>query len=99
MTEYCRYALEHCWFYYPSDLPADQLSETVRNGHVDRALAIPLEDLYTEWQKPGAVGQEVYGAGITFTLLTRSHLRLPCVPFLIYCDYPMRDIAVALKTP
>ena len=93
MTEYIRYALDRCWFYYPSELPADQLSEKVRNGEIDRKLAIPLEDLYSDWQKPGAVGQEIYGAGMAFKLLTRSHHRLKGVPFVIYCDYPLCEIA------
>jgi len=97
MSEYCRYALDHCWFYYPSELPADQLSEDVRNGHIDRKLAIPLEDLYADWQKPGAVGQEIYGAGLAFTLLTRSHLRIEGVPFIVFSEYPLRDISVSPK--
>jgi hypothetical protein len=97
MTEYIRYALDRCWFYYPSELPADQLSEEVRNGEIDRKLAIPLEDLYSEWQKPGAVGQEIYGAGMAFKLLTRSHHRIKGVPFVIYCDYPLREIAAEAR--
>ena len=94
MTEYCRYALEHCWFFFPSELPADQLSEEVRNGHIDRKLAMPLEDLYADWQKPGAVGQETYGAGMAFTMVTRSHYRIPGAAFMLYCDYPIADLIV-----
>ena len=94
MTEYFRYALERCWYYFPSELPADQLSEDVRNGHVDRKLAMPLEDLYADWQKPGAVGQETYGAGMAFTMVTRSHHTLAGAGFMLYCDYPITDLIV-----
>ena len=97
MTEYIRYAHDRCWFYYPSEFPSDQLSKKVRNGEIDRELAIPLEDLYADWQEPGAVGQEVYGSGLAFKLLSRSHHRIKEVPFVIYCDYPLSEMAVEEK--
>lgn len=95
VTEYCRHVLDRAWFYYPSSLPPDILAKEVRNGHIDRSLAIPLEDLYASRAAPGSVGQEVYGAGMAMTLLARSHYRLDGVPFILFCGYPLRDLEVS----
>ena len=92
LTEYCRHTLDRAWFFYPSSLPADILSKEVRNGHIDRSLAIPLEDLYASRDAPGAVGQEVYGAGMAMAMLSRSHHRIDGAPFVLFCGYPLREI-------
>ncbi len=73
LTDYCAYALDRAWFYYPDAIPEDMLSEKVRNGRIDRSLSLPLEDLYGDGQKAGQVGQEVYGAGSAFTFASRMH--------------------------
>lgn len=91
LTEYCRHTLDRAWFFYPSSLPPDILAKEVRNGHIDRSLAIPLEDLYASRDAPGAVGQEVYGSGMAMTLLSRSHHRLDGMPFVLFCGYPIRE--------
>jgi hypothetical protein len=92
MAEYSKYILHHGWYYYPGELPSEALATEIRNGHIDRSLAIPLEDLYADWQPAGAVGQEVYGAGGAFVFTTRAYHRLPDAPFLAYCEYPIRNI-------
>lgn len=48
IAEYCKYALARAWFYYPDALPPEAISPKQRenNGHVDRKLSFPLEDLY-----------------------------------------------------
>ncbi len=68
MSEYCRYAFDVLWSFYPDALPPAALSETVRNGHIDRALSLPLEDIYGDGSPAGKIGQEVYGAGSAFIL-------------------------------
>ena len=92
IAEYTRYTLHRAWNYYPSTLPADLLPDQVRNGHIDRKLAIPLEDLYPDGQAPGQVGQEAYGAGAAFAFAARAWHRLPRLGVTIFCDYPLIDI-------
>ena len=87
VSEYCRYALHRAWYYYPDALPKEILATKIRNGHIDRKLSFPLEDLYPDGQKAGQVGQEIYGAGAAFTFARRSFHDLPGIPFLIYCDH------------
>src|SRR3546814_16338067 len=45
--------------------PAKAIAEKQRenNGHIDRKLSFPPEDLYPDGQPAGPVGQETYGAG------------------------------------
>ena len=95
LTEYIKYTLDRAWFYYPAHLPKEALATDIRNGHIDRALAIPLEDLYADGQPAGQVGQEVYGSGAAFALTTRAYHRLPSAPFLVYSEYPVTEIAQA----
>lgn len=48
----------------PDALPDDALAkDDIRNGHIDRKLSFPLEDLYGDGQPAGQVGQEIYGCG------------------------------------
>ncbi|WP_240500103.1 hypothetical protein [Sphingomonas montana] len=86
--EYCRYALDRAWYFYPDALPPEALSSKQRetNGHIDRNLSFPVEDLYVDGQAAGQVGQEVYGAGAAFIFATRSFHRIDGAPFRIYCD-------------
>jgi len=63
IAEYGKHALDRVWHYFPANLPVDGLAEKPRNGHLDRTLAIPVEDLQDGWEQSGQVGQEVYGAG------------------------------------
>ena len=44
----------------------------IRNGHIDRKLSFPVEDLYVDGQQAGQVGQEIYGAGAAFVFASRS---------------------------
>jgi hypothetical protein len=92
IAEYCKYALDRAWFYYPDALPPEAISPEQRdsNGHVDRALSFPLEDLYPDGQLAGQVGQEVYGAGAAFVFATRAFHHVEGAPFRLYCDHFMR---------
>lgn len=92
--EYCRHALSRAWYYYPDALPPDAIAGEQRdaNGHVDRALSFPLEDLYPDGQPAGQVGQEVYGAGAAFIFATSAFHPVEGAPFRLYCDMLVRAV-------
>lgn len=94
ISEYCKYALSRAWYYYPDALPPEAIAEKQReaNGHVDRALSFPLEDLYPDGQPAGQVGQEVYGAGAAFIFASRFFHQIEGAPFLLFCDYLIRGL-------
>ncbi|WP_292962884.1 hypothetical protein [Novosphingobium sp. UBA1939] len=89
LTEYCRYALDRAWFYYPDALPEEALSPQQRptNGHIDRELSFPVEDLYIDGQQAGQVGQEIYGAGAAFVFASRCFHHVRDAPFRLFCDH------------
>jgi hypothetical protein len=87
ISEYCKYALDRAWFYYPDTLPADLLATQVRNGHIDPKLSFPLEDLYVDGQPAGQVGQEIYGAGAAFVFASRMFHPVSDAPFRLFCDH------------
>ena len=87
VTEYCKYALHRAWFYYPDALPEEVVATEFRNGHVDRKLSFPVEDLYADGQAPGQVGQEVYGAGGAFVFASRAVHRIEDAPFRLFCNH------------
>jgi len=87
ICEYCKYALHRAWYYYPDALPPEALATENRNGHIDRNLSFPLEDLYHDGQLAGQVGQEIYGAGAAFIFASRSFHTVEGAPFQIFCDH------------
>ena len=89
LSEYCRYALDRAWFYFPDALPPEVIAPEQRehNGHVDRTLSFPLEDLYIDGQQAGQVGQEIYGSGAAFVFATRAFHRFDNAPFTLFCDH------------
>lgn len=92
VAEYCKYVLSRAWYYYPDALPPEAISPKQResNGHIDRKLSVPVEDLYADGQPAGQVGQEVYGAGAAFLFATRAFHQIEGAPFLLYCDHFVR---------
>jgi hypothetical protein len=84
--EYCRYALDRAGYFYPDALPPDGLATDNRNGHIDRTLSFPVEDLYPDGQPAGQVGQEIYGAGAAMVFAAQSFHRIEGAPFLLHCD-------------
>jgi hypothetical protein len=90
MCEYRRYAFDFLWSFYPDFLPAEALATEVRNGHIDRALSLPLEDVYGDGSPAGQVGQEVYGAGSAFVVASRAYFPCGDAPFRLFADYPAR---------
>ncbi|MCE5200710.1 MAG: hypothetical protein ABFD54_01590 [Armatimonadota bacterium] len=91
VSEYCKYATDGKICAYPRNLPEEIIAENPRNGHINRDLAIPLEDIYQGWEKPGQVGQEVYGAGTAPGITARCFIRVADAPFILYCQYPIYD--------
>ncbi|WP_443478414.1 hypothetical protein ACLIMP_22730 [Novosphingobium aerophilum] len=87
ISEYCRYALDRAWFYYPDALPEEAVAKESRNGQIDRALSFPLEDLYVDGQPAGQVGQEIYGAGAAMVFASRSFHNVENAPFRLFCDH------------
>jgi hypothetical protein len=92
IAEYCKYALDRAWYYYPDALPDEAIAPKQRenNGHIDRKLSFPLEDLYPDGQQAGQVGQEIYGAGAAFVFATRAFHHVEGAPFRLYCDHFVR---------
>ncbi len=87
ISEYCKYALYRAWFYYPDALPRNLLADEQRNGHIDRKLSFPLEDLYHDGQPAGQVGQEIYGAGAAMVFASRTFHDIADAPFRLFCDH------------
>lgn len=87
ISQYCRYALDRAWYYYPDVLPQDALAQDIRNGHIDRDLSFPVEDLYVDGQPAGQVGQEIYGAGAALVFASRMFHPVPGAPFRLFCDH------------
>jgi hypothetical protein len=94
LCEYCKYLIDRAWYHYPIELPSSSIADKPRSGHINRELAIPLEDIYEGWQKAGQVGQEVYGAAAPFVFTTRHCHRVDSAPFVIHCDYPVLDFTI-----
>lgn len=94
ISEYCKYTLHRAIYYYPDMLPPDAIAAEQRenNGHIDRTLSFPLEDLYPDGQQAGQVGQEIYGAGAAFIFATRAFHDVKDAPFRLYCDHFIRTI-------
>ena len=96
LAEYQKYSLDRGWFYYPDALPTNVTSKEVRNGTVERELAIPLEDMQDGRSLCGQVGQEIYGAGLAFIYVSRHYTLMKNANVLAFCEYPIYDfLAVA----
>jgi hypothetical protein len=88
LAEFRRFAFDRSWAYYPDALPADAVAQDdIRNGHIDRDLSFPMEDLYVDGQAAGQVGQEIYGCGGAFIIAARGFFERD-IPFRIFADYP-----------
>ena len=89
MAEYIRFLVERAIYYYPTKLPKEMLCEKPKSGELDPNLWVALEDMHDGWEKCGAVGQEVYGAGNAFGILPRHYMQVSGEDFMIYLDYPI----------
>lgn len=106
-SEFRKYSLDRGWYFYPDALPEDAIAKDgIRNGHIDRKLSFPLEDLYGDGQPAGKVGQEIYGCGGAFVFAARAYQQIAGAPFVIFTDYPSvitsggnREILIRLHGP
>ena len=97
-VEFCYYTLLTLKDSLPPFLPAGIITEypsayeTVKRNRLD--IYIPIEDMHNGWDVWGAIGQEVYGAGMapTFTALAYNEV-FPGVT--VYSSYPV--VAYILK--
>ena len=94
LAEYQKYSLDRAWFYYPDALPENVIAPKSRNGRIERALSVPLEDLQDGYEESGQVGQEVYGAGMPFVYTTRHYERVAARDCFVYCNYPAYDFTL-----
>jgi hypothetical protein len=91
ISEYCKYALDRAWSFYPDALPKDAIQDgDHQSGVINRDLNFPLEDLYPDGQLAGQVGQEVYGSGAAFVFATRSNHQVENAPFRLFCNHFIR---------
>jgi hypothetical protein len=99
IAEYIRFLVERAAYYYPTLLPAEMLSGEAKVGELDASLWIALEDLHDGWEKSGAVGQEVYGAGNAFGILPRHYMQVPKAGMMIFTDYPIYGFSANKHLP
>lgn len=88
LPEFIRYLLHRGIYYYPPLLPLAMLSAESTSGELNPRLWIPLEDLRDGWEKAGAVGQEIYGAGLAFSVVPRHYWKSPDGKFTVFIEYP-----------
>jgi hypothetical protein len=91
ISEYCKYAVDRAWFYFPDALPKDILHQGEhQSGTVDPTLSFPLEDLYADGQAPGRSGRRSTAAAARSCSPRRSHHSVENAPFQLYCDHFIR---------
>ena len=93
VAEFIRHMTYKASFYYPPNLPKEALTEEPKTGELDPKLWIPLEDIYDGWEQAGQVGQEVYGAGMPFAMVTRQYWRVPGETFMVHVNYPIASFS------
>jgi len=90
IPEFIRNIVYRAAYYFPPNLPAEMLAEKVKMGQLDQKLWIAIEDLNDGWEKSGAVGQEVYGAGVAFGIVPRHYHFMDDSNCFLYVDYPIQ---------
>jgi len=96
IPEFIRYTVSRLASYYPPNLPQDMIAEEIKTGEVKKDLWIPIEDLHDGWEKSGEIGQEVYGAGLPFGIVSRQYIKLK--DLMVFLDYPFSTIRKSAKT-
>lgn len=88
-SESSKYALQRARYFFPDELPEDAVASDIRNGHIDRHLSIPLEDIYGDGRQAGSVGQEVYGAGMALVFCTQAFIPLRENRGFLFSEFPV----------
>jgi hypothetical protein len=92
VAELCKHTLLTLPYSLPPLLPAGVATEhpaayeTVNVNRLD--LYIPLEDMGSGWDLWGAIGQEVYGAGMAPTLAALAYVEI-AAGVVVYSGYPL----------
>lgn len=89
LPEFIRHAVHRMAYYYPDKLPEGMLSGQVKTGEIDRELLVPLEDVTIGREPAGAVGQQVYGAGFPFAVVSRHYFPIANGACMLFADYPV----------
>ena len=91
LAEYVKFLLHRGKNYFPKNLPISAVSNSPKEGKIDRRLAIPLEDLSTGWKQAGQVGQEVYGSSVSFVACVSSYLNYAKASIMVFSEYPILE--------
>ena len=83
--------------YYPQHIPRASLSKEPKTGHTEPELWIPVEDVGDGFDEACTVGQEVYGAGIAFSTMARTCVRIPESDVQVSCEYPFEVKHISAK--
>jgi hypothetical protein len=96
LSEFSKHTLQTIPRSLPPFLPPGSATEfpaayeTV--AHNDLSIFIPLEDLRDGWEVDGAIGQEIYGAGMAPALAALSLVEL-APGLVVYSGYPLVDVS------
>jgi hypothetical protein len=91
LAEYVKFLLDRGKNYFPENLPANVISDSPKEGKINRRLTVPLEDLSTGWKQAGQVGQEIYGSSVSFVACASSYLNYASAPIMIFSEYPILE--------
>jgi hypothetical protein len=91
LLAYVEFLLNRGRNYFPENLPANVVSNSPKDGKIDRHLAIPLEDLSNGWKQAGQVGQEVYGSSVSFVACVSSYLNYANAQIMVFSEYPILE--------
>ena len=92
LSEFVKYAVYRLPYYYPPILPHEIITQEVKTGEIQKDLWVPLEDLQDGWEENGQVGQEVYGAGLPFAIVSRQYHIINDNRSILFCDYPIKGM-------
>jgi hypothetical protein len=98
LSEYVRHLADRAWYSYPRNVPADLLPDRPKTGELAPELWIPLEDMCDGWEKSGAVGQEVYGAGLALGVVVRHYHPVNEGKWILYAESLICGPAMTSKT-
>jgi hypothetical protein len=93
IAEYCKYALDRAWYYYPDALPPEAISPKQRepNGHVDRKLSSRSRTSMPTASPPDRSGRKSM-APAPRSFSRRAFHHVEGAPFQLYCDHFLRAI-------
>jgi hypothetical protein len=98
LSEYVRRLADRAWFSYPVNVPPEILPDRPKTGELSRELWIPLEDMQDGWEKSGAVGQEVYGAGLALGVVVRHYHPINDGKWILYAESLISGPEMTSKT-